>query len=57
MCSRRRSATCEDDQGGDPELTKTIGKSVIINEYDSHKINPNDTILTMTPLESSRKGM
>ena len=35
----------------------TIRKGVIINEYESDKINPNDTILTMTPLESSRKGM
>ena len=35
----------------------TIRKSVIINEYESDKINLNDTILTMTPLESSRKGM
>ena len=26
-----RSATCEDGQGGDPELTTTIRKSVIIN--------------------------
>ena len=30
----------------------TIRKNVIINEYESDKINPNDTILTMTPLES-----
>ena len=34
----------------------TIRKSVIITEYESDKINPNDTILIMTPLESSRKG-
>ena len=50
-----RSATCEDGQGGDLELTTTIRKSVIINEYESDKVSPNDTILTMTPLESSRK--
>ena len=51
-----RSATCEDGQGGDPELTTTIRKSVIINEFESDKFNPNDTILTMTPTESSRKA-
>ena len=55
MCSRGRSATCEDDQGGDPELTMSIRKSVIINEYEFDKVNPNDTILTMTPLESNSK--
>ena len=34
----------------------TIRKSVIITEFESDKFNPNDTILTMTPTESSRKG-
>ena len=38
------------------ELTTTIRESVIINEHESHKVSPNDTILTTTPLESSRKG-
>ena len=55
-CSRSRFATCEDGHGGDPELTTTIRKSVIINEYEFGMASPNDTILTMTPLESSRKG-
>ena len=50
-----RSATCEDGQGGDQELTKTIRTSIIINEYESNKASPNDTILTTTPVESSRK--
>ena len=31
---------CEDDHRGDPELTMTIRKSVIINEYESDQINP-----------------
>ena len=39
-------ATCEDGQGGDPELTTTIRTSVSINEYESDKASPNDTILT-----------
>ena len=52
-----RSTNSGHGQGGDPELTMTIRKSVIINEYESDKINPSDTILTMTPLESSRKEM
>ena len=56
MCSRSRSATCEDGQGSDPELTTTIRNSVVINEYQSDMVTPNDTILTMTPAESSRKG-
>ena len=30
----------------DPELTTTTRKSVIINEYESDKASPNDTILT-----------
>ena len=51
-----RSATCEDGQGGDPEVTTTVRKSVIINEYESDKASSNDTILTTTPLESNRKG-
>ena len=55
--SRSRSATCEDDQGGDAELSMTIRKNVIIKEYESDTINPNDTILTMNLLESSRKEM
>ena len=53
MCSRCRSAACEDGQGGDPEVTTTIRKSVIINEYESHKASQNDTILTITSLESA----
>ena len=50
------AATCEDGQGGDPELTTTIRKSVNIPEYESDKINSNDPILTMTSTASSRKG-
>ena len=52
----RTAAAAQACEGGDPELTTTIRKSVIINEYDSDKASPNDTILTTTPLESSRKG-
>ena len=40
----------------DPELTMTIRKSVVINEYGFDKVNPNDTVLTVKPLESSKKG-
>ena len=56
VAARGRSATCEDGQGEDPELTTTIRKSVIINGYESDKASPKDTIRTTTPLESSRKG-
>ena len=55
-CSRSGSATREGGQGGDPELTTTIRKSVTTNECYSEKFNPIDTFLTMTPLESGRKG-
>ena len=34
----------------------TIRKSVFINEYESDKASPNDTFLTTTLLEPSRKG-
>ena len=30
-------------------------KSVIMNEYELDEFNPSDTILTMTPTESSRR--
>ena len=35
----------------------TVRKSVIIDEYESDKASRNDTVLTMTSLESRRKGM
>ena len=56
LLQQGRSATCEDGQGGDPEVTTTVRKNVIINEYESDKASPNDTILTTTPFESNRKG-